>query len=116
MSYVKTAWADGDTVSAEKLNKIETALAIDNDCVYNVELHMDVSDGSAYLDKTYREIKNAAESKIVILTFEEQEGYTTAPLDGMQESVLPIHYSVRFDELAFESDDQDGVMTIVKVT
>lgn len=112
MSYVKTAWVDGDTVSAQKLNKIETALTIDNDCVYNVEMHWDVGGDSAYLDKTYREIKNAAESKIVILTFEEQEGYTTAPLYGMQE-ISPSHYVVIFDEIMFESYDQDGVMTIV---
>lgn len=60
MSYTPTEWANGDIITAEKLNKIEGGIAGSNGLIvnmsYNDELHI------MTLDKTAREIKNAIEN------------------------------------------------------
>lgn len=57
MSYTPTEWKNGDTITAEKLNKIEEGIEdTSNTFIINYEYANEVD----ILDKTYNEIKMAA--------------------------------------------------------
>ena len=56
MSYEKTTWSSGDTITAEKLNNIEDGIAgADNRGVFAVGFQED----GGTLDKTWKEIHDA---------------------------------------------------------
>lgn len=68
MSYSPTTWANGDTITAEKLNKMEQGIA--GGGVFWV------ADNEAILNKTWQEVANAydAGSLIVYKTGDSSDG------------------------------------------
>lgn len=66
MSYTPTTWANGDVVTATKLNKIEQALA-NAGTGFLVTVTINPNDSHQYItDKTAAEIKAAADSGLPI--------------------------------------------------
>lgn len=61
MSYTPTNWQTGDTVTAEKLNKMEQGIELAND-PFVVTLTPTAPDFSGTMDKTIEEINNAYEA------------------------------------------------------
>lgn len=80
MSYTKTQWLVDDTVSAQRLNKIENALANHDSCVFEVRVVDDVIPENSYLNKTWNEISAAASDKIVIFVTENDVSYWVSVL------------------------------------
>lgn len=84
MSYTPTEWVEGDTITAEKLNKLEGGVEAASVLLLNA-----TDSGSAYtLDKTFSEISDAFDggaSVIVRLALEDAPAYTTVVL-GTSES------------------------------
>ena len=64
MSYEKTNWQVGDTITAEKLNKIENKLEALDDSVFIVNIDAEDSGGTitATADKTRQEMSAAADA------------------------------------------------------
>lgn len=61
MSYNKTTWANGDVITAEKLNNIETGVeGANNPLIVNVTWDDEEEKGVA--DKTFGEIRTALEN------------------------------------------------------
>lgn len=75
MTYVKTNWKTGDTITADKLNNIENGIASSGSG--GGFLVVTVSTPSGYngkiLDKTYAEIKEALSAKIPVYIYEYTE-------------------------------------------
>lgn len=65
MSYTPTNWQTGDTVTAEKLNKMEQGIENAND-VFVITLTPTNQDFSGTIDKTYEEIVAAVNSGVKI--------------------------------------------------
>ena len=69
MSYTPTNWQTGDTVTAEKLNKMETGIAAASD-VFVITLTPTAPDFSGTMDKTPLEIREAYDSnKKIVFCF-----------------------------------------------
>lgn len=64
MSYEKTNWQVGDTITAEKLNKIENKLEALDDSVFIVNIDAEDNSGTitATADKTRQEMSAAVEA------------------------------------------------------
>ena len=69
MSYEKTNWQVGDTITAEKLNKIENKLEALDDSVFIVNIDAEGSGGTitATADKTRQEMSAAVEAEKPII-------------------------------------------------
>ena len=65
MSYTPTNWQTGDTVTAEKLNKMEGGIELANDA-FVIKLTPTNQDFSGTIDKTYDEIVAAVNSGVKI--------------------------------------------------
>lgn len=65
MSYTPTNWQTGDTVTAEKLNKMEAGIELANDA-FVITLTPTEQDFSGTIDKTYDEIVASVNSGVKI--------------------------------------------------
>lgn len=65
MSYTPTNWNTGDTVTAERLNKMESGIELANDA-FVITLTPTEQDFSGTIDKTYDEIVAAVNSGVKI--------------------------------------------------
>lgn len=65
MSYTPTNWQTGDTVTAEKLNKMENGIELANDA-FVITLTPTEQDFRGTIDKTYEEIVAAVNSGVKI--------------------------------------------------
>lgn len=73
MSYIKQTWANGDVISAAKLNHMEDGIAGAGGVLY-----VGTTDG--HIDKTWQEVYNALDvNTIVIVKGEYQEVYQQEP-------------------------------------
>lgn len=61
MSYTPTNWQTGDTVTAEKLNKMEQGIELAND-PFVITCTPTAADYSGVMDVTFEEIKAAADA------------------------------------------------------
>ena len=110
MSYEKTTWQNGDTITAEKLNNIENGIA---GSIMNVGLVMEA--GSApTLNKTWKEIcDHIALGGIVIInsTPVEADGYTidfiTGVISYIDENENHV-YAVFVNQSEFLTDNENG--------
>lgn len=69
MSYTPTNWQTGDTVTAERLNKMESGIELAND-PFIVTLTPTAQDMSGVMDKTAIEIRAAFDAgKRILFTF-----------------------------------------------
>lgn len=76
MSYTPTEWQTGDTITAEKLNKMENGIQNANN-PFIVTLTPTAQDFSGTMDKTVAEINAAYEAgqKIVFLIYTSETAY-----------------------------------------
>ena len=115
MSYEKTTWQNGDTITAEKLNKIESGIS---DFIMSVEFVMEA--GSApRLNKTWKEIYDhmALGGIVIIITpveTDDEHGYVmnfiigvTSFIDENENRVYGI-YSKGLIEMHFITDNENG--------
>ena len=63
MSYTPTEWKAGDTVTSAKLNKLEQGVASSGSGVLMVHVNEETA-----LDKTWKEINEAMQEKIVCIS------------------------------------------------
>ena len=117
MSYEPTEWKTGDTVTSEKLNKLENGVSDASEGgALVVNLTIDTSGTPKYvLDKTWQEIYNA--SHVVIKSdsagargFQMVVGILPASLSGDAYMVYAVDFSVAESPLAFSytTDSADG--------
>lgn len=80
MSYTKTAWTDGDVISAEKLNHIEEGVSESPDIiVVHFTIDYEQSPVAVTADKTFNELKTAIENGVVVLGVDtDGQTYTTS--------------------------------------
>lgn len=87
MAYTPTTWANGDTITAEKLNKLEQGVANSGSC-----LMVELTSKAGTADHTFAEIFNALKAGIPV--------YLHYPPNGG-------------DDWAQEYSDSSGVMPVV---
>lgn len=78
MSYEKTNWQVGDTITAEKLNKIENKLEALDDSVFIVNIDAEDNSGTitATADKTRQEMSAAVDAgKLIIIRLTHNSSY-----------------------------------------
>lgn len=91
MSYNKTTWANGDVITAEKLNNIETGVdGANNPLIVNVT--WDSEEEMAYANKTFGEIRTAFENgQRVLLKQINNDGNTS---NTILEEINGIRYEI----------------------
>ena len=84
MSYTPTTWQTGDTITAEKLNNMESGIENANE-PFIVTLTPTEQDFSGMMDKTVAEITEAYEAgqKIKFKVLTGQDTYTLVPLSNV---------------------------------
>lgn len=87
MSYIPTEWHDGDVVTAEKLNKIEDALANVTGGGLTIHWTINEDEGAIIADKTARQVIEAMQTT------------------GMVFSVMPESYAHVIDPDESEHDE-----------
>lgn len=70
MSYTPSTWAKGDTITAAKLNNMESGIS--GAQAYMVGLNFD-NDNNVTLDKTWQEILDAAAAGKYVIVFKADE-------------------------------------------
>ena len=96
MSYTPTSWKTGDTITAEKLNKMESGIEAASDSRYVVNF----DDSLQQTDKTFREVKNAfLAGKNVVIRFERdyKERFLT-----LLSIIYPLEDGGEYDEYSIE--------------
>lgn len=78
MTYTPTEWKNGDTITAEKLNKLEDGVNSANSNSNTLLVTFTGSDYDWIGDKTYGEILNAFESGKAVICKKEYEGIEDA--------------------------------------
>lgn len=123
MSYEPTNWKAGDTVTSAKLNKLEQGVASSGGGgMFMVHGTFSEDTGAITLDKTWREIYDAAQEKYVGIIFNHiQDSVLTFPVVGAGiigagsiEQAFVV-YSLDAEEglsmMAFATDSEDGYPT-----
>ena len=114
MSYTKNTWKSGDTVTSAKLNNMEEGIASSGAFMVHGTLSEDT--GAITLDKTWREIYDAAQEKYVGIIVNDAEGVMNCPLLGTM-YVDPVFFvSALFltgssATIDFVTDSEDGYPT-----
>lgn len=96
MTYSKNTWADGDVITAEKLNNMEDGIeGANGGGVF--PLMVTLNEETHYFDKTYGEIYNAFLSGVPIWIVNENyyypiERFQIYPEDGEQQMQISITY------------------------
>lgn len=128
MSYEKQTWANGDVITAEKLNHIEDGVYANSQSggALIVNDLIDEQTGIETLDKTYTEITAAIDAGIYVTVLSRDAHDTTTVMFVAQCSIIgfeePKQYEVRvFDGevidagmspiIVFRSTTADGVLS-----
>ena len=115
MSYEPTNWANGDLITAEKLNKLENGVKniSDTSCAYIINPE-DPTIADLMLTKTYNEIKNATLAGItipIITDFNNDPGtyefYNIARISESEEGYYVYVVSSGGGSFEFRSSDPD---------
>ena len=110
MSYTPTNWATGDSLTAEKLNKLENGIV--NMCPMVVKVSNPSGD-RLILNRTWQEIKDAFDvGKAVILDYGEMKNFSSQNCVSLVVMVNIEGSSVPYkilsaDELYYSTDDPD---------
>ena len=99
MSYEKQTWANGDVITAEKLNHIEDGVYSNSQSggVLLVNESYDDDTGISTLDKTYTEIKAAIDAGIPVTVLSQDTAATFVDFVSQcstDDKVPPEHYDV----------------------
>lgn len=91
MSYTPTNWQTGDTITAEKLNKLENGVAQGDKLIVYASPN---GDGTATMDKTWQEIYDAMPN--AIMKYEEDEYSSTSLIISAcyEDGSVPSHYVI----------------------
>ena len=100
MSYTKQTWANGDVITADKLNHIEDGINSANSNSNTLLVTFTGSDYDWIGDKTYGEILNAFESGKAVICKKEYEGIEDA-------EYTPIIY------LSYSPSNLNTILTII---
>ena len=112
MSYEKQTWANGDVITAEKLNHIEDGVYANSQSGGVLVVHVTWNEAGteAYLDKTYAEISVAfASDAIVQVIYIGQEGGASGVISEW--FVGDDGYYVTVDNYEYVADTATGVLT-----
>lgn len=118
MAYQKTEWNDGDTITAQKLNKIEEAITTHYPHVFVTTTSTGQTQDSLYLDYTYAQIVSAAEEGLVVMKSSRVTdfrlgyllGYSTTP--GTIQVTFSYYTGDGFaNVLTFSGETEDGVLS-----
>lgn len=116
MSYTPTEWHSGDIVTSEKMNKLEQGVAAagGGGGVFYVTKVIAGDEDPIILNKTWKEIRDAAQSSLVICkrTYEDEDSCDFAYLAGYKEGGNGDPYIIYFayDETYF-SETENGYPT-----
>jgi hypothetical protein len=88
MSYEKHTWETGETITAEKLNNLEDGVASGGGGGIFIVMKTRDSDQNPIFDKSWREIKNAYDENMLVITKEET--------DTSSDSAIDITYRIGF--------------------
>lgn len=105
MSYTPTNWETGDTITAEKLNKLEQGVANAGGSTGGGVLVVHDVDGT--LDKTWQEITDAMLSGGAVVAFDNPTSVKVVT----EVFNNAIGYCVVFGELFYASETSDGYPT-----
>ena len=120
MAYTPTQWETGDTITAEKLNKIESGIegATNDGGVLLINVVHDEDTGITTLDKTWKEIHDAFIQGLSCITYLEDGGGTwynsiiNVVYDGsnysVTEGVINLEYTTDNENGYPNSDSDDG--------
>lgn len=124
MAYTPTEWQTGDIVTAEKLNKIEGALAGSGENLIATAIYNETTQAYS-LNKSWKEIKDASDAKKTIMVYDnsistEQEGVTLtntwylstigSASDGETTTYGAIFWEINGNRYVFSSTDQNEPM------
>lgn len=73
MSYTPTEWKTGDTITAEKLNKLEQGVADSGGGGGALIVNSTYDDGAYTLDKTWKEIRDVFVTGVTVLVMSVSE-------------------------------------------
>lgn len=115
MSYTKNTWKSGDTVTSAKLNNIEDGIASSGAFI----VHGTFSDDTITLDKTWKEIYDAAQEKYVGIIVHGDGGVMNLPILGVGSFDSTFVISTFGVEKAlgimtFITDSEDGYPTLAE--
>lgn len=111
MAYTPTVWKNGDTITAEKLNKAEQGIADATPLVCTIEL---VESNPTVVGATYKTISEALSAGRIVFAIDKLSGGIDATyiVNFIRHTAS---YSVGFGEFTFESATEDGVLTLGNV-
>ena len=111
MAYTKTTWANGDIITAEKLNNLENGVA----GAYALIVPLEGGFDGYTLGKTWNEIKTAFTAGTPCFTYfaqagDDVEAYQLTPILSVSKlDDDPVYYSVTdLNGLEFTTGDPDG--------
>lgn len=110
MSYEKTTWVTGDTITAEKLNKIESG--IENNSIMIVRSILSTQNYSWVLDKTWQEMYDFTNNDgiIFIITEDQYDGIQielVTTITSSQNTYYYIYGSLHFQN-AYQTNSPNG--------
>ena len=70
MNYTPTDWQTGNIITSEKLNNIENGIANNDIFIIKGTLIENTQNNQHQLNKTFQEIEQVAESKLIVLAIE----------------------------------------------
>lgn len=109
MSYIKTEWDNGDIITAEKLNNIESGISDGGVTIFTDTFDDETQIGT--LNATYQEVVDAA---LAVLkgTLDRGGGSTSTYCDTLTETGLSDgQYWVTFGEASFYANSPNEPMT-----
>ena len=121
MSYTPTQWQTGDVVTAEKLNKIESAI---EECSSNVssvsglvEASMDPETNIVTLNKSFSDLFAIIQARVVpFLVVFEDSGVYCGNLGALihRDDMYGAQFAVPPNIMTFVSSDPNNFMTILE--
>ena len=106
MSYNKTTWQNGDTITAEKLNNIEEGIEKNINNIKIVKISAEYENGTAkyYSDTSYNELKEIQELGIPIIVNNLNEFY------NIEQIIINGSYSVSLNFYKIQPENDYGTI------
>lgn len=125
MSYEPTNWKAGDTVTSEKLNKIEQGISAANSSgsgVFKVNITLNEAETAAVMDKTWNEIFSSegigyaylaveAKSRMLCLISEVYENTDFVTVTGNTLYGVQVYMFSSGETMIYETSSADGYPT-----
>ena len=113
MAYTKNTWKTGDIVSSAKLNHMEDGIANSENVFIVGGVSLDGKGGpKGTLDKTWQEIYNALQSKVVIAVYVSDNEIMQFRIEGSIYDDGANAYEVLAGQAIFTTASRDGYPSI----